>query len=627
MMKKLLVLASNTLVLAEVINIEPISVEEIAINSDVYIVSEKDSLKTRSITLQDKLERSISFTTVTDSKGETSVSFRGLDYKNTNYIEDGIPLYRSVNGLVDASLNMANVSIQMTDGTGVSSLGVASAGGEVELKSQIPKDDLELGINTTVSSNDEFFNAYVGSMNENVYIQTNLNLYHQSDYKLSQEYEPTQLQGKGKRINSDREQLSLSLKSGIFVNDNLHLASKVSISQAEYGLVPNTYTNVASPVWDAYSRIDKKSLASFNLYVDYTNKDFEFTWRGYYDKYKDVWALYNDSFYTSTSPLTTYDDSRIGTIFTSTVEDNKHLNSVIFQVEQNEHIRLGGGMSTAVSQVNTFKASYLHIWNMSNFYKLEGGLSSALMQETKSADASASNPTKDKRTYDGQIKVSYTDQEKILYLGIARKSRLPIMAEMFTFFPWDNANPNLKPEKSLQYTTGYQYLLDETSDIDFSLYYYDIKDLIIYRNSTYINRDSAQHYGLELRYTNQYFDKHELHFSYGYAHARDSQGEALQLIPKHQLKVEDSIDLSKDMKAYLSYRFMSSRYSANTATYSDEQMKLSDYHLFEGQVMYEVSDKVNARVGIKNILDEDYEYEYGYPVAGRSYYVSLEWKL
>ena len=69
---------------------------------------------------------------------------------------------------------------------------------------------------------------------------------------------------------------------------------------------------------------------------------------------------------------------------------------------------------------------------------------------------------------------------------------MPSMSEMFTFFPWDNANPDLEPEKSMQYTLGYQYDLAEKMFIDLSLYYYDIDDLILYRNSGYINREERR---------------------------------------------------------------------------------------------------------------------------------------
>jgi outer membrane receptor for ferrienterochelin and colicin len=54
---------------------------------------------------------------------------------------------------------------------------------------------------------------------------------------------------------------------------------------------------------------------------------------------------------------------------------------------------------------------------------------------------------------------------------------------------------------------------------------------------------------------------------------------------------------------------------------------LPTYHLLEAQLLYKISKSIDARVGVKNILDQDYEQRYGYPAEGRCYYLSLQWQL
>jgi outer membrane cobalamin receptor len=204
---------------------------------------------------------------------------------------------------------------------------------------------------------------------------------------------------------------------------------------------------------------------------------------------------------------------------------------------------------------------------------------------------------------------------------------MPTMSEMFTLFPFVNANPDLKPEKGMQYTLGYQRDLAKNTSLDLSLYYYDINDLIIYRGDEYINREYAEHYGAELRVNSTYFDTHHLRASYAYANTEDSEGEPFELIPLHQFTLEDTLRMSENWSAYLGYQYIGTRYSSNSATYSDKLMKLRHYHLLDTQIEYKISDSVECRTGIKNILDESYEWRYGYPAEGRSYYLSLEWKL
>jgi len=409
------------------------------------------------------------------------------------------------------------------------------------------------------------------------------------------------------------------------VSDDLHLAAKISTSRAEYGLAPNIYTNLTAPVIDAYSRIDRKDLNSFYLYGDYSVSDLELSMRAYYDEYSDVFALYNEPTYKTTSPLVNYDDNRLGTILKAKINHKNAINSFIFQAEKNEHKRLGGGLNRAEFQVNTFKLSYLSEIELTQLWTLQGGISYNLDKEAKASQSS--ERAKNKKIIDAQMRLEYADKQESIYVGIAKKSRMPSMFEMFSFFPWEIANPDLKPEKSMQYTTGYKYYFNKQTKIDLSLYYYDISDLIINRSSTYINRESAKHYGAELRFYSKSIKNHAVNISYAYAHARDSENEALEFIAKHKIKIEDTVYLNQNFKLYLAYQFMSSRSSDNSATYSDEQMQLSAYHLLEAQLLYKISKSIDARVGVKNILDQDYEQRYGYPAEGRCYYLSLQWQL
>lgn len=616
-----------TFIWAESITLAPIDIQETYVTPGTFILSEEEAMKTASVTLQERLAADISFNTTVDSKGEGAVSFRGINFKATEYVENGIPLYRSVNGLIDTKFTLTTAALQINDGSGTSSLGVSPMGGVVQITTTAPTKAFESTLSTILSINDEYYHAYVGSRKDNVYIQADANYYHRSDYTLSRDYDATPIQDTRSRVNSDKDQENISVKSGMFIDDQIHLAAKVSLTRAEYGIPPNVYTDIDSPVWDAYSRIDSKDLNSYYLYGDYHTDDMELSVRAYYDEYEDIYNIYYDSTYQSHWPKVTYDDSRLGTVIKGIKKEDDHTTTFVFQAEENKHIRLGGGLDTAKYKVDTFKLSYLHLWVLNTSWQVEGGLSATLMQTKEAAEASANEPPEDKNTLDAQVKLTYTKDKGIVYGSIAKKSRMPSMSEMFTFFPGNTANPDLKPEKSMQYTFGYQYDIAEKTFMDLSLYYYDIDDLIVYRNSGYINLESAENYGAEFRVNSTHFDKQNIHFSYAYTHARDNADEALELIPLHRIKIEDTIDIGKKSKVYLSYQYVGSLYSANSATYSDELIKFGSYHLADAQFIYDMTDKMNARVGIKNILDESYQWRYGYPATGRSYYLSLDWKL
>ncbi len=623
----LVVFSLGTFLWAETITLAPINIEEIVHNSDMVILSENEALENNSITVQERLARDVSFTVVSDSKGEEAISFRGLDFKATEYVEDGIPLYRDTDGFIDTKFTMTNAEIKINDGSGTSSFGVSPMGGEVQINSTYPTKEFETKLGTTISNNDAYYHAYVGSMVDNIYIKADVSYFHRSDYRLSNNFDPTPIQEKGSRVNSDKEQKNFAIKSGIFIDDQIHVAGKVSVTRTEYGIPPNVYTDVSTPIWDAYSRIDKKDLNSFYLYGDYHVDDLELSIRAYYDEYEDIFKIYDDIDYQSSWPEVIYNDERLGTVIKGIKRQDSHQSTVILQAEENTHVRSGGNLDTAKYKADTFNVSFLHLWELDRSWQLEGGVTYNLMQAKEAADASAVVPSEDKDTLDAQVKITYSNEQRIVYGSVANKSRMPSMSEMFTVFPWENANPDLKPEQSMQYTAGYQQTLAEKTSIDLSIYYYDVSDLIIYRNNGYINREEAEHYGAEIRLNSTYFDQNNIRFSYASAYTRDSEGEALAYIPTHQIKVEDTVSLTLNLKAYLGYQYTGSRYSPNSATYSDEMLKLSGYHLLDTQFAYSFSNATQCRVGVKNLLDEAYEWEYGYPSAGRSYYMNLEWKL
>jgi len=625
--KSLVITCLSTFIWAETITLTPIDVQGTYLRSGTVVLSKNEALETNSITVQERLERDVSFSVVADSKGEEAISFRGLNFKSTEYVEDGISLYRNPNGFVDTKFTMTNAELQMNDGSGTSSFGVSPIGGEVQIDSENPTKVFETKVAVNISNNDEYYQTYVGSRVDNVYIQADASYYHRSDYKLSNDYEPTPIQGKGSRLNSDKDQKNFALKSGIYLNDQVHLAAKVSVTRSEYGMPPNVYTALEDPVWNAYSRIDRKDLNSYYLYADYDTDDLDLSMRVYYDDYEDLYAVYNDPAYQTTWPAVTYNDHRLGAVAKGSKTQGNHKSTVVLLAEENEHLRSGGDLENAKYVANTFKMSYMHLWELNPMWLLEGGISYVLMQSKEAADGSAVEPPEDKDALNAQLKLSYTNEQSIFYGGVANKSRMPNMSEMYTFFPWDNANPNLKPEKSIQYTAGYRQKMTEKVSFDLSLYYYDVSDLIIKRNNGFINREEAEHYGAEIRLNSTHFDHNNLRFSYAYNHTRDSEGEALDYIPLHQLKLEDTVSITKNLNAYLSYQYMGSRQSPNSATYSDDLHKLSNYHLVDAQLAYKISASTYGRVGIKNILDESYEWEYGYPSYGRSYYINLEWKL
>lgn len=606
--------------LADSFTLETIEVNAAPIQeSGSYVITQEEASLTRSITLEEKLKNDVSFSISSEGKAEETLSFRGLDYKATDYVEDGIPLYRNANGFVDPKFIMQNGDVLINDGSSFSTFGVSAMGGEVEIKPKKPTRELQSSGGVNISSNDAYYHASLESLMQNVYVQTNASYYHRERFRISDDFETTALQRDDKRVNSDKEQKNISLKSGIFIGDNTELAAKVSFSRSNYGIPPNVFTDTTAPTWDAYGRIDEKDLSNFYLYGDYEESDLTLRFRAYKDSYSDIYGIYSDASYATHDPYVLYEDSRLGTVVEATKKFQNITNTFVAQVEQNEHERHGGGWESAKFQVDSLKLSYMNRWFLSDIWLVESALTSTWMQQKNASQSSL----------DAQIKVSYMDDATTLYGGVAKKSRFATLEQMSAFFPWVTMNSEIEPEKSMQYSVGFNEIFAKKSSFDLSLYYYDIADLILYQNSTgqYINQDKAEHYGAEVRLKSQYFKKHTFALSYAYAHARDNDDNPFELIPEHRLRVEDTLALTSKLKWYGGFEHCSSRTSLNSASYSDAKLDLDPYSLVHTQLHYKISNATDLRVGIKNLFDTDYEWKYGYPSQGREFYINLEYKL
>jgi len=612
--------------LSETVELDHINIEESYIPASHHILSQTDASRTASTSLHERLQRDVSFNTI---QNQGALSFRGLSHKATDFVEDGIPIFSTVNGFTNTQVYMNDVELEINDGSGFSSFGVSPMGGEVLIHSKLPVKQFQSKVKTTITSNDEYIYTNIGSKIDNFYIQADTTYYHRSDYELSDNYDATSLQNKGARLNSDMQQKSVSLKSGIFLGDGTHLGTKISVNRSEYGIPPNIYADQGTPVvWDAYTRIDAIYLNSFYLYADHNVDDMTLSFRGYYDEYEDRWRIFNEPDYQSSWPLMIYDDKRMGTILKGSMQNNAHKSTIVLQFEHNEHnAREQCALSDPKFVLHTFKGSYLHLWKPDTAWQVDSAISYTLLKDKKRDNVSIIDPAEDKEVWDALLKLTYTDDLSTYYGSVAKKSRMPSMNQMFTFFPWEVANPDLKPERSIQYAAGYQYMLDETSLIDMSMYYYDISDLIIYRNNGYINHEEAENYGVEIRLESERYKDHLLQLSYAYTHARDSEDEFLELIPEHRLKLDDTITINHKWEGHIGYQYIGSRYSQNTATYTDEWKNLNGYHLVDTQLSYNGIKQTTFRAGIKNVLDEAYESKYGYPTEGRSFYLSVEWEL
>ena len=616
---------------AQSITMQPIEVDQnqtAHTAAQIRLFSSEQAKAQDAKTLQQRLEKDVSFSRTIDNKGEWALSFRGMGFRATEYFEDGIPLYRTPNGFVDPKFVMTQADLSLNDGSVPGELGVSAMGAEVSIASHMPQKALETALFATASTNENFAHTSAGTMQERFYLEANAALYDRNAFRISSDYPTNSLQPGAKRENSDKHQTNVSLKAGWFPNDRTHLGIKVASTRADYGIPHNVHSDESSPpVWNAYGRINDKSLDSLYLYGDYADDDLSVTLRAYADHYEDIYDIYDAPSYLHKDPSVFYNDHRYGAIAKAAYTAGHQTHAVSFQYERNDHERTGGKYDTAHFRADTLRAAYRYRLDITPQWHFDSALEHVTLDPIRATDLTDNTMPSQKSAWNAQVALGYRQPRWQIDFGAALKHRMPSQVEMFSLFPWHKVDPTIKPEESRQLTLAYSGTLDAKNRIGLSLYHYRISDLIVKENQYVSNHDKATHYGAEVRFESDYFKRQHIAFSYAYAHAKESDGTPLEFVPGHQLTLADTLRVTSSLSLYGRFAYVGTRYTDNSATYARELHKLSAYHTLDFQLQYCYSDTLTARLGVKNLFDTDYEWQYGFPAEGRSLYFSIDWRL
>ncbi len=617
---------------AQEYTLEPINVEA---TQDVFRQTQEEALEKNAFTLQERLKNDVSFDTVKGEKNGEGLSFRGLDDRATGYFEDGIALYRGTSGET-ATMFYAPKGTVTINNTSANNIGVSSMGADVQINTAVPTESLEAMLLGSVSNNDHRAQGYIGSRTGKQYVQLDASTYHMGSYTLSNDYAATPAQPQGERRFSDRTQNDASLKAGFYPDSHTHLAAKVAISRSHFGVSPNTYTDITKKAgddgfsankvpWDAYTAVPKKSLDSLYLYGDFTHGDIETTVRAYYDRYTDFFAFYTDNNYTTYQQGTDiWSDSRLGTSVKTALKSDTHTDAIAITLQRETHRWISDYGESAHYTNDFLETSYLADYTLPNHFRLNGAVSYRLLQPSQEFDTRKTHTNyKTKKMLDYQLKLTKSLESSSIYFSVAHKSRFPSMGDMYPLITGQSVYPGLKPEQSQNIEAGYENRSLQHTLLTLDAYQYDITDLIIQSNSISYNRANAKHYGVEGRIKTDLFPDNHLSTSYRYAHTDDNEGQSIELIPFHRFTLQNTLDISPEFTATALYTYAGTRFSR----YLNVMHKLDDYNTLDLHLNYVRPHGMSYRFGVKNLTDEAYEWQYGYPTAGRSIFATLQWDL
>jgi iron complex outermembrane receptor protein len=222
-----------------------------------------------------------------------------------------------------------------------------------------------------------------------------------------------------------------------------------------------------------------------------------------------------------------------------------------------------------------------------------------------------------------------------IFSSVAGKTRFPTLQYLYSS---TSGNSNLKAEKSTNYLFGVSQAIGTWGKAEASGFHYDIKDMIsrdIPSNplNQYQNYDSVKMTGFEVGI--EIYPLEDLKIRAGYTfneaknHSDGRKSDEVVNVPR------DKVDLSAQyrlpvLKTVLDLggSYVGKAYSQLPTPTSPAAtiLETGDYFLMNGKITQPFLKHFEAYVAVRNILDCNYEPEYGYPGAGRSFWGGLSVK-
>lgn len=233
---------------------------------------------------------------------------------------------------------------------------------------------------------------------------------------------------------------------------------------------------------------------------------------------------------------------------------------------------------------------------------------------------------------------SYSLTSKLLY---GRAFRAPSSGELFAINnPVILGNPNLEPEIIDTMELAFDYKPNVVSNYKLNLFYYDVRDLIEYRNSPDLpaatsraeNAGDQDGHGFEFEFSYTINDRIDIEGNYAWQRSTDQNNNStVALAPKSQAYIAVDVDLGDGWIFDASSRWVAGRERRP----GDTRKAIDDYTVIDIALSKkQIVNKLDMRIQVKNLFDEEVlepsdslGITVDYPLSGRAAFIELEYSL
>lgn len=569
------------------------------------------------LSIRDILEDIPGLNTSAGSKDESSIRIRGFRKNEVKILIDGRPLNSGYFGNVD--LNNIPVSglkdIQVIKGPGSAIYGSGTMGGIINLITEEPSDEGWVKLGLGIKRNNTQMLELTGSHG---FEKWNYWLYgsrmHSDGFVLSRSFEPTAFENGGPRNNSGKTVYNTQGRIGFDLFDFHRIGLSASRTWQDEKPIPSSIYENRYRLYKDWARANASVMGDFVL-----GEDLSLATHLYYDYSADNYLEYNDAThqYLNTDSIM---KSKIWG-FNPRLIWSYHPDLLIStgaRLEQSQNKRKDNGEYLQWTQSSVLNASAFVAldYGTDRDFSVNGSLGGVWYLPDNGTDGNWS--------LEPSIGMNWQLRENFsLSAAWGINSAAPTMRQLFSS---SSGNPLLMPQKAIKTELGAKqqvFIASVPVSLGISAFNNQISNLIDRLGEQYQNIYNYSTFGMEFRLISQPLEFWETDLAYSWLAYQKKDGYLLTECPEHTWELEQSIKLPYQVRLKINTIYTGERFSQDS---SYNYKILEPYWKTDLQLSRQWK-KARLYGGIENVLDQDYQMEYGYPGAGLNFNLGLEYEI
>lgn len=583
--------------------------------------------------------------TASGPRNESMVSVRGFDLRQVPVYMDGIPVYVPYDGYVDlarfTTFDLATVDVSK----GFSSVlyGPNSLGGAINLVSRKPFKKLEYdGSLGMINENGYKGNINIGSNLGKFYFQGGFSYLDRNSTRMSSSFIPTANENGGQRDNSYRTDQKISFKIGWTPTEKSEYAIGYINQQGEKGNPvyagrdPLNSLLLRPRFWQ-WPNWDKESL----YFISNTNFDDKnsFKSRLYFDRFKNTLDSYDDATYSAQTKAYAFESIYNDYTYGGNLEYNtkfipKNDLKIAFHFKEDVHRENNLGEPVRHFVDNTVLVGIEDIYKVTSNFTVIPGVSYNIRKNIEAEDYNSTTKVISdypdagaSDAFNAQVGLFYQlNETQKLGATVSQKTRFATIKDRYSYrMGTAIPNPDLKPEKAINYELNYTANLFSKITFQTALFYSSLSDAILSVSNVQPGKAQMQNFGeaeykgIEAQLNYAVLENLSLNFNYTYIERKNITNPTIHFTDVPNTKVMGTLEYSpiKILRFIANSEFNSSRFSTSYGA------RVPDYTLLNFYASGKITKNFSIDAGLNNIFDKNYSLVEGYPEEGRNFFVTL----